>query len=181
MTNQADSASSKTKCDFVLNINDPIPDGTKLAATFKDCTMREANSVTASGPIDSSCYAKVFIDYDTKMMLVELTHIIAAQSVLSPYDDMFGVDTGIRSVVQYRIMGNLKNKTIFIRKRIQCKTYDNCALDKLRKLLSNLTISETRLNIFKKNMKLLYTSDSIGVSELSCINNYTDIICLTNE
>ncbi|CAF5126490.1 unnamed protein product, partial [Rotaria sp. Silwood1] len=99
-------------------------------------------------------------------MLVELTHISAAQSVLSSYDDMFGVDTGIRSVVQYRIMGNLKNKTIFIRKRIQCKTYDNCALDKLRKLLSNLTISETRLNIFKKNMKLLYTSDSIGVSEL---------------
>ncbi|CAF3014751.1 unnamed protein product [Rotaria sp. Silwood2] len=181
MTNQVRSASSKSKCDFVLNINDHIPDDAKLTATFKDCAIHEANSVTISGHTDGSCYAEVFIDYDTKMILVELAYVNAVQSVLSPYDDMFGVVTGIKSVVQYRIIGNFKNETIFMRTRIQCNIYDNCALDKLRKLLSNLTISETRLNIFKKTIKLLHTSDSIGVSGLSCINNNTNLKCSNDE
>jgi hypothetical protein len=86
--------------------------------------------------------------------------------MLSPYDDMFGIANGIRSVIQYKIDGNLEQQKLEMVTRIQCKTYDNCALDKLRKLLPNLSISETRLNIFKEVITLLNSPHASQGSEL---------------
>ncbi|CAF5155246.1 unnamed protein product, partial [Rotaria sp. Silwood1] len=42
-------------------------------------------------------------------------------------------------------------------------------------------MTNTRLNIFKKTIELLHTSDSIGISELNCIKDDTDIRCANNE
>jgi hypothetical protein len=166
MTNEAGSITSLTECRFTLNIKDPIPDDTKLIATPSKCAIHNADSVALLGHSDGSCYAEVSINYDTKEMTITLTHVSIVQSMLSPYDDMFGIANGIRSVVQYKINGNLEQQKIEMVTRIQCKTYDNCALDKLRKLLSNLTISTTRLNIFKEVTHLLNSPHSSQEPEL---------------
>ncbi|CAF3904546.1 unnamed protein product [Rotaria sp. Silwood1] len=181
MTNQAGSIISLSTCTFELYINDSFPNNKDLVNTYKNCAIHEANSMSILGHTDGSCYAEISIDYNTQKMKIYLTHVTAVQSVLSPYDDMLGLAKGIKSVVQYKITGNLEQEKIQMTTRIQCKTSDNCALDKLRNLLSNLTITETRLNIFKKTIELLHTSDPIGISELNCIKDDTDIRCANNE
>jgi hypothetical protein len=87
--------------------------------------------------------------------------------MLSPYDDMFGFLSGIKSVVQYKINGNFEKEEIQMTTRIQCQTSDNCALDKLRKLISNLTIINARKNIFKELTNFLNPPDSTPPSELT--------------
>ncbi len=155
MTGDSGSILSLTTCTFQLNINEPIPDDSKLAGTASKCGMHEANIISLFGHSDGSCYAEVSIDYSTKKMIFEVTHVTLVQSKLSPYDDMFGFANGIKSIVQYKINGNLETEKLIMTTRIQCKTYDNCALDKLRKLLPNLIISNTRMNIFKEVVKFL--------------------------
>jgi len=167
MTNEDGSILSTSKCTFELNINDPIPDDTKLTTTASKCKMREANSIIKFGDSDASCYGEISIDYDTKKMTVTLTDVSSLQAIMSPYDDMFGFLNGIKSVVQYKINGNLEKEKIQMTTRIQCDTYDNCALDKLRKLLPNLTISDTRQKIFKKLIQFLNTPESTQESELT--------------
>ncbi|CAF4361158.1 unnamed protein product [Rotaria sp. Silwood2] len=181
MTNQAGTVISLSTCIFELNINDPIPDDVTLSATFSDCAIHEADSMSLLGHTDGSCYSEVSIDYNTQKMKVYLTHVTGLQSFSDPYDNMLGFANGIKSVVQYKIAGNLEQAKIQMTTRIQCKTSDNCALDKLRNLLSNLTITETRLDIFKKIIGLLDTSDSIGISGLSCIKDDIDVQCENNE
>jgi hypothetical protein len=100
-------------------------------------------------------------------MIVTLTHVTGLHSFQSPYDDMFGFLNGIQSVVQYKINGHLEKEKVQMITRIQCKTYDNCALDKLRKLLPNLTISDTRWNIFKELRTFLNTPESTQGSSLT--------------
>jgi hypothetical protein len=156
-----------SQCTFELNINDPIPDDSKLATPTSKCAMREADSIILFSHSDGSCYGEVSIDYDTKKMMIKLTHVSSLESVLSPYDDMFGFLNGITSVAQYKINGNLETEQIQMTTRIQCKTYDNCALDKLRKLLPNLIISEPRQNIFKELIKFLNTPESTPSSKLT--------------
>jgi hypothetical protein len=155
MTNEGGSIASLIECKFDLNIKDSIPDDKKLVAPPSKCALHNADTIALFGHSDGSCYAEVAINYYTKKMIVKLTHVTIAQSMLSPYDDMFGIANGIRSVIQYKIDGNLEQQKLEMVTRIQCKTYDNCALDKLRKLLPNLSISETRLNIFKEVITLL--------------------------
>jgi hypothetical protein len=160
MTHKSGSILSQSECTFTLNINDQIPDNTKLVAIPSKCAMHEADSITILSHSDGSCYAEISIDYYTKKMTIKLTHVSFLQSTLSPYDDMFGFANGIKSVIQYKINGNLEQEKIEMITRIQCKTYNDCALDKLRKLLPNLTISDARLHIFKQVIKLLNTRDS---------------------
>jgi len=158
---------SISSCEFELNINDPIPNDEALTATSSKCAISEADLITVIGSFDGSCYGEISIDYDTGKMIVKLTGVTVAHSLISPYDDMFGILNGIKSVVQYKINGNLENEKIQMTTRIQCKTYDNCAIDKLRKLLKNLTISDTRRKIFKELQKFLNTHESVEASQLT--------------
>ncbi len=166
MTN-SDGFLLSSKCTFELNINDPIPDDTKLTTTASKCEIKQADSIHPTSIFDSSCYGEVSIDYNTKKMTVTLTHVTGLHSFQSPYDDMFGFLNGIQSVVQYKINGHLEKEKVQMITRIQCKTYDNCALDKLRKLLPNLTISDTRWNIFKELRTFLNTPESTQGSSLT--------------
>ncbi|CAF1200572.1 unnamed protein product [Rotaria sordida] len=181
MTNQVGSLISLSTCRFELNISDPFPDDKKLIETYTNCAIHEANSMSLFNNTDGSCYAEILIDYNTKKMIIYLTHTTLLQSFSNPYDDMFGFANGIKSVVQYKIVGNLEQEKIQMTTRFQCKTFDNCALYKLRNLLSNLTIIETRLDIFKRTIDLLHVSNSIEGFQLNCIKDDTDIQCENNE
>jgi hypothetical protein len=167
MTSDVGSILTTAKCTFDLNINEPIPDDSKLTAPASKCAIHEADTVSLFGHSDGSCYAGISIDYSTKKMNVKLNHVSVLLSTLSPYDDMFGFANGIQSIVQYKIKGNLEQGTLKMTTRIQCQTYDNCALDKLRKLLPNLTISDTRLNIFKEVIKFLNAPGSHQALDLA--------------
>lgn len=160
MTNKDGSVLSTIRCEFSLKINEPIPKDSEFLINYTQCDIHEADSIVVMGHSDGSCYADVTIDFKTKTMIIHLTHVAGLQSLVSPYDDMFGIGNGIRSVLQYKVAANLKHETVQFITRIQCKTFDNCALDKLRYLLSNLTNAHTRLEIFKDAIKLLRKSDS---------------------
>ena len=166
MTGDSGTLVSWTKCTFHLDINEPIPDNSKLTGTASKCAIHEANTISLAGKSDGSCYAEVSIDYSTKKMSFEVTHVTFVQSFSDPYDDMFGFANGIKSVVQYKINGDLEKENLIMITRIQCKTYDNCALDKLRKLVPNLIISDTRVNIFKEVVKILNNPNSSPGSSL---------------
>ncbi len=167
MTNIDGTLLSPTKCKFDLHINDPIPTNNALTSPASTCAIHDADSKTPIGTVSGSCYGEVSIDYNKKTMTIELTHVPAAASMLSPYDDMFGFLSGIKSVVQYKINGNFEKEEIQMTTRIQCQTSDNCALDKLRKLISNLTIINARKNIFKELTNFLNPPDSTPPSELT--------------
>ncbi len=153
-------------CKFQLHINDSIPDDTQLTNVASNCQIRDANSfVTVSIP-GGSCYGEIVIDYNTKQMEIKLTHVSALESTRSPYDDMLGLITGIQSVVQYKINGNVEKGQLKMVTRVQCKTADNCALNTLRELLSNLTISKAREKKFEELSTHLYQRDSDHQSAL---------------
>jgi hypothetical protein len=158
---------STSSCEFELNINDPIPNDATLTGTASKCAIQNADLITVFGSSDGSCYGEVSIDYDTGKMMVKLTGVSVAHSLISPYDDMFGILNGIKSVIQYKINGNLEKEKIQMTTRIQCKTYDNCAIDKLRKILQNLTISDARRKIFKELIKFLNKPEHAEVSQLT--------------
>ncbi|CAF2163921.1 unnamed protein product [Rotaria magnacalcarata] len=181
MTNKDGSILAEPKCEFVLNINNSIPPITQFLAKYSQCAIHNADSVVLLGHSDGSCFADVDIDYVANTMRIHLTHVTAAQSLLSPYDDMFGFANGIKSVVQFKVVGNLEKKKINLITRLQCKTSDNCALDKIRYLLSNLTNSHTRLSTFKDTIKLLHNPMSKVASGLSCLYDGEDMECSNGE
>jgi hypothetical protein len=147
------------ECKFSFGINDVIPDNTELLENSTTCEMKVAHLIDIGDIVDGSCYAEVSIDYQTKHMTIKLTHVNIALALISPYDDMFGFANGIKSVIQYKINGDFDNEEVTFTTRIQCDTYDDCAFDKLRKLLPNLTKPETRLTTFKNVATLLNTRD----------------------
>jgi hypothetical protein len=162
MTNQV----GKT-CEFIHDINKSIPTDNELTSAISSCTIGEAETDFSLFKVTGSCYGEVEIDYNKKTMKIYLTHVSSAQTFSSPYDDMLGFLKGIKSVVQYKINGNLETDKIQMTTRIQCVTNDNCALDKLRALISNLTISDTRKNIFKELKNFLNPSESNPSSQLT--------------
>lgn len=146
-----------TPCTFEVPFGKSIPKNDELSTSASKCAMRDADTNIKIGKADGSCYGEVSIDYVTKKITVVLKHISFLKSAKSPYDDMFGFLNGIKSVIQYKIDGNLKNGQVQMITRVQCKTSDNCALEKLRELLSDLMITDSRTKLFKQLMDLLNT------------------------
>ncbi|CAF1198358.1 unnamed protein product [Adineta steineri] len=159
------------KCSMNLNITDPIPTDDLLTASHTECEIKEAGVITFLGSSDGSCYAEISIDYNTKKMEVITRRVYFANSQQSPYDDMFGFANDIRSIVQYKIEGNLKQNEFKMTTRVQCDTYDNCALDKIRKLLTNLTDIVPRTQTFGQIKNFLISSTAGGAIPMICMTN----------
>ncbi|CAF3740294.1 unnamed protein product [Adineta steineri] len=154
-----------------ININAPIPSDTELNGLLSPCAIKEAGISTPLGYVDGSCYAEISIDYTKKEMDVKATNVFFPLTLQSPYDDMFGFANGIRSIVQYKIEGNLKQNEFKMTTRVQCDTYDNCALEKLRKLLPNLTNIVPRTQTFGKIKNFLISSTAGGATPMICMTN----------
>ena len=153
-------------CAFDLDLDESIPTNDELTLAKFKCMIDEADFVTALATFPGSCYAEVSVDYNKKTMAFQFLGLTPAASILSPYDDMFGFLNGIKSVVQYKINGNLETDELRMTTRIQCSTGDNCALDKLRRLISNLTVINARKNIFNELKNFLNPSESNPSSQL---------------
>ena len=136
-------------CSFELNINEPFPTDSTITRLSHNCEIEEATVFGIGVSLDSSCYAEITINYNTKKLSVKTIGLTLMQSKMSPYDDMAGLLTGINSVVQYKIEGKWEGEELTMTTRFQCKTFDNCALNKLRRFLPNLTNTENRLKVFK--------------------------------
>jgi hypothetical protein len=159
--------SDNSICEFNLDLGKSIPTNDELTSAIGKCTIDEADITVLTVTTAGSCYAEVSIDYNKKTMTIQLLRLFPIASFASPYDDMFGFFNGIKSVVQYKINGNLETDELQMTTRIQCTTGDNCALDKLRRLMSNLTISDARKNIFKELKNFLNPSASNPPSQLT--------------
>jgi hypothetical protein len=154
------------QCAFTTPIAGSIPSDQDLLTQHTYCQMKEANAMlTLSGRNDGSCYAEVTINYKAKTMNVRLTHINGMWYTISPYDDMVGNNKKIKSVIQYKINGNLEKNEVELSARFQCKTGDNCALAKLRTFLPDLIKPEARLPVFQQVIALLNTPDANQGSE----------------
>ena len=161
------AGSQGSSCLLDFDTSRSIPTDSELTA-LNGCKMT-TNGVTWNDGITTvhSCYGEVSIDYQTKAMKVFFTHVSHVEISKNPYDDMLFTLNGLESVVQYKIDGNLKDSTVHMTTRIQCKTSDNCAVEKLRQLLANLTIVEARRDIFKQLANFLIPPTSATTSELT--------------
>ncbi|UJR14251.1 hypothetical protein I4U23_001242 [Adineta vaga] len=157
----------------MLTIGESIPDDANLTEATNNCAIKEADSkgfgLTAEG--SGSCFVEIITDYTKNKMIVTATSVGIVASFIDPYDDMFGFAKGIKSVIQYKIYMNLEIKELVMATRIQCKTYDNCALDKLRKLLPNLQITKERFLMLDEVDKLLNADSPAESKPTSCVSN----------
>ena len=155
-----------TSCQFDRNTDQLIPNDSDLTSSG-GCRMVQDGVTLSDGlTVVHSCYGEVSIDYQTKAMKIFFTHVSPVDAPQDPYDDMLALFNGMESVVQYKINGNLKDDKVHMTTRVQCKTSDNCAVEKLRQLIVNLTIIDTRREIFKQLTNFLIPPTSAVASEL---------------
>ena len=165
MTNEQSSILnfiSTNKCAFELTIGDTMQNNNQMEG-LPNCKTRDADT----GPLEGSCYGEIVINYATKTMSLHFTHVSLKDTFLNPYDDMFGQSQTAESLVQYKISGNMAANTFVMETRVQCRTADNCAVDKIRAMLSNLTAVDSRKKIFEELNTFLNQPDQSASDPLS--------------
>lgn len=158
MTNEKSSLLnfiSTNKCAFEMTIGETMQDNNQIEG-LPNCKTRDADTFGMQG----SCYGEVAINYTTKKMSFQFTHVPLRKAFSDPYDDMFGFSPTAESLVQYKIFGNMAENTVVIETRVQCRTEDNCAVDKIRAMLSNLTVVDSRQKIFEELNNFLNKPDT---------------------
>lgn len=154
-----DKLLNTAKCQFQMNSGDNFPSDTDLTKLASQCEKRSIESALPIG--DAYCYGEVAIDYVKQTISVKLSHASGQKLLVDPYNDMVGVFTDIRSVVQYKINTNLDQNTIEMKIRILCKSADNCAVEKLRHVFSNITRwTGSRDNVYQEIKKELNHSQT---------------------
>lgn len=153
------------KCGFDLGFKDEMLTDAQIEG-LTHCKSHEADT-TLLVKLEGSCYGEVTIDYTNETRSFYFTHVPAAKALLDPYDDMFGFSQTAESLVQYKIDGNLEKNTFQMTARVQCRTADNCATEKIRSLLKNLTTPDARKTIFQDLKNFLLGSTATPSTSLS--------------
>lgn len=149
-------------CTFNIHFDKLSVEFAKAAAQTSGCMTRDADKKVHIGTIHGSCYAEAEIDYENKKITFTLQHVPVKYSFMSPFDDMFGFRSGLKSIRQYKIKGNLAKVIPKMTARVQCSTDDDCAFDKLLELLPDSIIYDDRDKIFNDIKELLYTDNALS-------------------
>lgn len=108
------------------------------------------------------CFASAVIDYGANTVQITITPIATLMQVTDPYDDLLVSYNNEKSdVVQYKIDYDTDADDLRIIARVECYSIDDCALQKLRKVVAELLDVNKQLSTLKELKEYLdQTRDS---------------------